>query len=170
MKKPDSHPGFPLVFDLAFTPQFPGKRAGKVASALGVSKRNCAYFPRVAGSAHQSFSPSCRRHFFGLRFFTCSPGFHPAGAGRPTLDHGIPRLIHTFRQVAGVTPSSSSETPGWNPHDGQISYDPPPDFPRGASSRFGQWQAGHEYFIGFRGFGCSEGGQAGVRNSRGCSV
>jgi hypothetical protein len=100
------------VFDQAFSPQFPGKRAGKVASALGVSKRNCAYFPRVAGSAHRPFSPSCRRHFFGLRFFICSPGFHPAGADRPTLDHGIPRSIHTFRRHRRPKPPAGTRTTG----------------------------------------------------------
>ena len=66
----------------------------------------------------ETFQVHCAREVHPCN---CFEGFHPAGAACATLDHGIPRLIHCARHAAGESPSSSSVTPGWNPHDGQIS-------------------------------------------------
>ena len=114
-------------------------------------------------------------------FFICAAGSHPSGAGRATLAHGMPRFFHSFLHAAGVQPSSSSVTPGWKPHDGQISYEPPPDFAWGVSFKCGQWQAGQRCFMEsvgcevrgnsrqvFRMGKCGLGDRADGRNNRGC--
>lgn len=63
------------------------------------------------------------------------------------LDHGIPASIHCARHFTSLMPSSSSVTPNWNPHDGQISYDAPPLAERGGSARLGQPQTGQRFFL-----------------------
>src|SRR3954466_10655269 len=54
-------------------------------------------------------------------FLSESAGSHPVGAGMPRLLHGHPAAIHPFRQSSYEEPRSSSVTPNWNPHAGQIS-------------------------------------------------
>lgn len=63
----------------------------------------------------------------------------------PLLDQVIPSRIHRCRHCSYVNPRSSSETPNWNPHEGQISYDPPPLSLRGCSVNFEYLHTGHVY-------------------------
>ena len=54
-------------------------------------------------------------------------GSQPGGGLDLPLSQTMPPSIHFFRHTSYVNPRSSSETPNWKPHDGQISKEPPSD-------------------------------------------
>jgi hypothetical protein len=74
---------------------------------------------------------AARTSVFGATFFEASAGFATVascafafqlfGAGMPRLLHDIPFSAQRARHCSCVMPLSSSSTPNWKPHDGQIS-------------------------------------------------
>ena len=77
--------------------------------------------------------------FFAVVFAAGVVGFagQSLGLGVPLLCHLEPPAIQVARALSKVMPLSSSSTPNWNPQEGQISYDPPPERERGASLSLG---------------------------------